>query len=76
MVCIATPIVAVPPSIAIIVGSQSEIIRSWPVGSAPKTVLKSRSPAMPTTLLMTGAHANGPNSPRALRISPSTAYMP
>jgi len=42
----------------------------------PKITMNAAKPAIDTTLLTTGAHAYGPKTLRALRISPSRANMP
>jgi hypothetical protein len=36
--------------------------------------MKTTMPAIATMLFTAGAHVNGPNTPRALRISPNRLY--
>jgi hypothetical protein len=41
----------------------------------PNRAMKTTSPAIEMTLLMSGAHVNGPNTCFALRTSPSREYI-
>ncbi len=60
-----------PPSRATFAGVQLSI-GCWPPSPRPNTAMNTTSPAMPTTLLTTGAHMYAPNRPRALSTWPST----
>ena len=63
--------VAVPPITATIVGRP---VRD--LAAPPEQGMKIMNPAIETTLLTIGAHVYGPNTRRAFRASPTSAYRP